>query len=276
MRSRSVFARCPIQHLSTGIPSKSNGKNSFLESASLTVVRCSNSEAFSKLVCHFVNTLGRIDAVDRSLTGEAYLVRPTDLVKFEAGGRALNTSESFNFFTRPRLGKKGALEPRVYEQTYCEKIILKKLGTVPATRANEYSLYLMEMAKEMMDFAETALSQNRLGLAMHFNRYAIEFSAKSILPAVGRSWPKPEHVSRELRQKGVRAKFSYSISLDEIAWDLALWANPPRLDLYGDPEGLVEPASIIPEDEVQMVRLKAKRIYAAVVTNFERLHLKKA
>lgn len=230
-----------------------------------------------KVKVQFVDALAQVDILNASVPGgQGFYVKPLTLAKFDSSGRVRQTTVDFEFFVRPPSGFDGQFEPRVYLPGNCSKISISRLGSVKKTAPIDYSLYLLEIAREMKEDSDSAFRQNRFGLAMHFARYSIEFAAKSLFPSAGIQWPHNQHdVSEALRSKPITEKYKSSkMSLEEIAWDLNLWANPPRLDLYGNPESFTEPLSIIPKEEVEMVRGRAEKILLAAMDNFELSHMK--
>ena len=202
-------------------------------------------------------------------------MKPQAVADIDEAGKVRNTSKQFEFFVRPPPNISGVFEPRVYHPGYCSTIIVLNLGKVKRNPAVEYALYLLEVSKEMVDQADSATRHNRFGLAMHYARFSIEFSAKSIFSVAGENWPQNKHdVSDSLRDKKISNSYkAKSVSLEQIAWDVNLWANPPRMDLYGNPKTFTEPSMIIPLEEVETVRHRALEIYAACLQNFELNHL---
>ncbi len=228
-----------------------------------------------KLEIAFEDAFATVDALNASLPqGQGYYVKPQTIVEIDTSGRMIQSTRRFALLVRPPPGSIGRLEPRVYRPGHCARIKVSKIGSVKRSPAVEYALYLLEVAREMLDDAESAMSQNRFGLAMHFSRYSIEFSAKSIIASAGKQWPKNEHdVSEFLRRTEVSRTFKSSMSIEQIAWDLSLWANPPRTDLYGNPYSFTEPFAIIPIEEVRMVKERADKIHVAALENYEMNHL---
>jgi|SRR5579863_8478441 len=229
-----------------------------------------------KVKVRFIDALAQIDILNASVPGgQGFYLRPQTMGEFDTSGRIKQTTAEFDFFVRPPGGFKGQFEPRVYHPGNCSKITVTKVGSVKRTPSTDYSLYLLEIAQEMKEDSDSAYRQNRFGLAMHFARYSIEFASKSLFPSAGVQWPHNQHdVSEALRSRSVaKAYKSSKMSIEEIAWDLNLWANPPRLDLYGNPESFTEPFAIIPKEEVEMVRERAVKIILAAFDNFELNHL---
>ena len=230
-----------------------------------------------KIQVEFEQAFGTVDVLNASLPrGESFYLKPQVIMNLDDSGRLLQATRMFPLFVRPSPGSLGQFEPRVYKPGHCGKITISKIGYVKRNPAVEYALYLLEVAKEMMDDAESAMAQNRFGLAVHFSRYSIEFSAKSIIVTAGKQWPKNEHdVSDVLRRKDVSDTFKASMSIEEIAWDMNLWSSPQRVDLYGNPGSFTEPFAIMPLEEVQMIMGRAEKISNAALENYERNHLVK-
>ena len=242
-------------------------------------VQCKTYFQFSsihKVKVQFEDALAQVDVLNAGVQGgQSFYVKPLTVARFDDSGRIKQSTISFEFFVRPPPGGEGQFEPRIYLPGGCSKIAVLRLGSVKRTAAIDYSLYLLEIASEMKEDSNSAFGQNRFGLAMHFARYAIEFAAKSLFPSAGAHWPHNQHdVSDALRSKATAKYYKSSrMSLEEIAWDSNLWANPPRLDLYGNPESFTEPFAIIPKEEVEMVRGRADKIITAALDNFELNHL---
>lgn len=221
----------------------------------------------------FEDTIAQVDVLNDSLAkGQSFFVKPDRIGILETRERTLKESREYNVFMRPPPKRVGVFEPRIYNPGVCSQIVISKLGTVKMSSAPSYALYLLEISKEMLDASDSAFLQNKFGLGMHFARYSLEFSAKSIFPVADSKWTSNEHdVSRILlNDKRVARTFkSSSVTLDEIAWYLSLWASPPRMDLYGNPDTYSEPFVMVPQEEVEIVRKRAREVYNTALENFE-------
>ena len=137
-----------------------------------------------------------------------YEIKPTEIrINYSIDSQK---PASFIFYANPffrKLGE-GKFEPRVYNTGNISKVIIKKLVEFKEDNWCKYAMFLIRRAKDMYDLAKEKEKGQVYGLCLHFSRFCIELSLKSIFPIFKNNVPYVhdvnEKVSDNLRKQIIR------------------------------------------------------------------------
>lgn len=208
-----------------------------------------------------------------------YEVKPTQIIP--------NRSEpqrpaSFQFYANPyfRGKREGSFEPRVYKTGNISKVVIKKLLELKKDNWCKYALFLIRRAKEMYELAREKQKGQDFGLCLHFSRFCIELSLKSIFPMFEQNIPYVHDVSKYFLKAGASQKLRKDISkqspdfieiLPRLLWISQLHIRPERLDFYGDPWSQAPPDLFVTKDEAQVAMTDAEICYQKCCRLFDRV-----
>lgn len=164
----------------------------------------------------------------------------------------------FEFYTDPFFfgASEGSFEPRVYELGNVAKVVIKKLLELEENKRSKYSLFLIRRAKEMYELAREKERGKDYGLSLHFSRFCIELSLKSIFPTFEHTIPHEHdvsgHFSKKLRNRIGNKLPTFMDDLPRLLWISQLHSRLDRLDFYGDPLSQTPPHLFMTPDEAQV------------------------
>jgi len=183
----------------------------------------------------------------------------------------------FSFYANPyfRNEGKGKFEPRVYQTGNISKIIIKKTLEFKENDWCRYSMFLIRLAKDMYDLAKEKEKGQVFGLCLHFSRYCIEASLKSLFPIFKMTVPHKHDVSKEI-DKNLRYKIrsevpAFEKEVTRLIWISQLHIRPDRLDFYGDPLNLTPPDLFVTPEEGKTAVSDAEICYQKCCQLFEEI-----
>lgn len=205
-----------------------------------------------------------------------YEVKPTQIIP--------NRDEpqkpaSFQFYANPffRGKKEGSFEPRVYNTGNVSKVVIKKLLELKKNDWCKYALFLIHRAKDMIELAREKAKGQDFGLCLHFSRFCIEFSLKSIFPMFERNIPwkhdVSEYFSEDLRRGILKQSPKFAEVLPRLLWISQLNSprTRPRLDFYGDSLSRAPPDLFITPDEAKVALTNAELSYRKCCELFDKV-----
>jgi len=175
-----------------------------------------------------------------------------------------NDITKFTFYANPLYLElnEGYFEPRVHAGFHeVKEVKISKLLTLKANKECKYALFLLKRAKKLLDFAKEEHASGDHGLSLHFSRFAIELSLKSIYPVFGMTF-KYEHDVKF--QEDIRKKIQEVIPdfpLSRLLWICQQHVRPARIDFYGDELGFVPSYSFMEKDEARTAINDARYCY---------------
>jgi HEPN domain-containing protein len=187
----------------------------------------------------------------------------------------------FQFYANPYfmgLGK-GKFEPRVYISSNISKVIVKKLLVFRQDISCKYALFLIRRAKDMLDIATEKYQGSVYDLCMHFSRYCIELSLKSVFPMFDLVLPREHDVSlqfsQHLREKIEQKSKTFFAALPRLLWISQQHISPDRLDLYGDPNSRTPPDLFVTANEAKIALDNAVQCYQRCCELFDEVMVTK-
>lgn len=183
----------------------------------------------------------------------------------------------FQFYANPYfmgLGE-GKFEPRVYISSTVSKVVVKKLSIFKEDAWCRYALFLIRRAKDMLDIASEKFQGQVFDLCMHFSRYSIELSLKSVFPMFGLVLPREHDVSlqfsQHLREQIERKSPEFHAALPRLLWISQQHISPDRFDLYGDPNSRTPPDLFVTPNEAKMALDNAIQCYQRCYALFDKV-----
>lgn len=163
-------------------------------------------------------------------------------------------SMKFRFYSNPfYLNRRiSHFEPRVYPGPHAiTEVRVTKLLTLKTNRECEYTLFLLKRAGEFLSLAIKEYRAADYGLALHFSRFVIEFSLKSMYTVFGMAFEREHGIefSKDLRRKIESILPNFPLS--KLLWICEQHAKPARIDFYGDELGFTPSYSFIEENEAK-------------------------
>lgn len=214
-----------------------------------------------KIKVDFVTQLavGIVDIVSWIPEHPKYELKPT-VLHFHPS----KEGTSFQFYANPFYmnRKEGYFEPRVYSGFHMIKEVrVTKLSSFKSTKECEYAIFLLKRAKEMLDLAQEQHLAGDYGLCIHFARFAIEFSLKSIYPVFRMCFTRRHDVDfpADLRQRA--SKIIPRFPFSRLLWISQHHLRPDRIDFYGDEISLVSPYMVVREKEAKAILKEAQYCY---------------
>jgi len=184
---------------------------------------------------------------------------------------------TFWFYANPffqGLGK-GSFEPRVYNTGNISKIVVKKLLKLKEDDWSKYALFLIRRARDMYNLAIEKEKGQVYGLSLHFSRFCIELSLKSIFPMFKQFIPHKHDVSGQvsdkLRKAIARKSSDFARILPRLLWISQLHIKPDRLDFYGDPYSQAPPDLFVTQEEAKITLRDAGLCYGKCCELFEKV-----
>jgi len=183
----------------------------------------------------------------------------------------------FQFYANPYFKglSEGKFEPRLYANSIVSKVVVKKLLAFKDDSWSKYALFLIRRAKDMYDIAAEKYQGQVYDLCMHFSRYCIEMSLKSVFPMFKLVFPREHdvslHFSQGLRQQVARASPDFSSALPKMLWISQQYISPDRFDLYGDPESQTPPDLFVTPNEATIALENARFCYQQCCNLFEKV-----
>jgi HEPN domain-containing protein len=177
-------------------------------------------------------------------------IRPTRI-----GGRGPAT---FEFYANPfylGLGI-GFFEPRVYKGFFnIARIEVTKQFELRSDDHSRYALFLARRARDMLDYATESAQSGDYGLCLHFSRYCIELSLKTIFPAFGETFAKEHDITKSKEglskvRRQIRDEMP-DFPLEKLLFVSQKHIRPDRVDFYGDPENAIPADMVINEAEAR-------------------------
>jgi len=213
--------------------------------------------------------VGVVDVVSWFPEHPKYEVKPTVLHL-----RQPRKGASFQFYVNPfhMNQKKGYFEPRVYSGLHTiKKVKIMKLVSLKSNKKYEYALFLLNRAKEMLDIADEQYLEGDFGLSIHFSRYAIELSLKSIYPMFGMYFTRRHDIDfpPDLRQRISKTILRFPFS--RLLWICQHYLRPDRIDFYGDEISFVPPYAVVRETDAKRALDEAQFCYQHSSALFDRL-----
>lgn len=201
--------------------------------------------------------------------GSYYEVKPTHI---EPNREEPQKPASFDFYANPffRGQKGGKFEPRVYNTGNISKVIVKKLIELQQSDWSKYALFLIRRAKDMYNLAREKARRQDFGLCLHFSRFCIELSLKSIFPMFQENIPFKHDVSEHFLRSGASKNIRKQIrrrspdfieALPRLLWISQLHIQPDRLDFYGDPLSRAPPDLFVMPREAKVALNDAEICY---------------
>lgn len=205
-----------------------------------------------------------------------YEMKPTEIrLKFAEDKKP--AVYPYQFYANPYfkgLGE-GKFEPRVYLNSNISRVLVKKLLVFKEDPCSKYSLFLIRRAKDMHDIALEKARGQVYDLCMHFSRFCIEFSMKSVYAVFGKTFPHSHDIGRgfapDLRQTIEKVSPEFAKSLPKLLWVSQQCIGPDRFDLYGDPESKTPPDLIVTETEAVNALNNAKFCHQQCCELFEKV-----
>lgn len=192
-------------------------------------------------------------------------------------GNASQQPAIFTFYANPffrKLGE-GKFEPRVYNTGNISKVVIKKLVEFKEDDWCKYALFLIRRAKDMYDLANEKEKGQVYGLCLHFSRFCIELSLKSIFPIFKNNVPHvhdvSEKLSDDLRNQITQKAPNFAEDLPRLLWISQLHIRPGRLDFYGDPSSLAPPDLFVTKEEANVALRDAEMCYQKCCGLFENI-----
>jgi HEPN domain-containing protein len=208
-----------------------------------------------------------------------YEVKPTQ-ARIDYKGKPKKPLK-FEFYANPffrKLGE-GKFEPRVYNTGNISKLVVKKMLQFKDDDWSKYAMFLIRRAKDMYDLAHEKANGQVYGLCLHFSRFCIELSLKSIFPLFQKTVPHTHEVSEEvsigLRQQICRKAPEFIEDLPRLLWISQLHIRPGRLDFYGDPISRAPSDLFITQEEGITALKDAELCYQKCCKLFEKMAEKK-
>lgn len=204
-----------------------------------------------------------------------YEIKPTEQRIERTNGIA--KPARFTFYANPffrNIGK-GRFEPRVYSTGTgnISKIVIKKAIEFKENDWCKYAMFLIRRAKDMYDLAKEKDKGQVYGLSLHFSRFCIELSLKSIFPIfqldIPRNHDVSEDVSKKLRDKIQHQCPNFSKELPRLLWISQLHIRPGRLDFYGDPLSRAPSDLFVTPEEGKIALRDAEICYSKCCELFE-------
>ena len=202
-----------------------------------------------------------------------YEIKPTELRIDHKGDSPRPVS--FVFYANPYFRKigKGRFEPRIYSTGNISRVIIKKTMEFQENDWCKYAMFLIRRAKDMYDLAKEKEKGQVYGLCLHFSRFCIELSLKSIFPIfqldAPRSHDVSEDVSKKLRDKIRHDVPNFAEVLPRLLWISQLHIRPGRLDFYGDPLSRAPSDLFVTPEEGQIALRDAEICYKKCCELFE-------
>jgi len=183
----------------------------------------------------------------------------------------------FQFYANPYFKGfgEGKFEPRLYQNSIVSKVVVKKLLVFKDDSWCKYSLFLIRRAKDMYDLAAEKHLGQVYDLCMHFSRYCIEMSLKSVFPMFKLVLPREHdvslHFSQGLRQQIARVSPDFAAALPRLLWVSQQHISPDRFDLYGDPDSQTPPDLFVTLNEATIALENARLCYQQCCNLFEKV-----
>lgn len=179
-----------------------------------------------------------------------FIVKP--MVLHAPTSEEIGERTKFQFYVNPfYLGRiKGYFEPRVYAGFHTvTEVKVSKLLTLKTSKKCEYALFLLKRAKKMLSLAQEEFHAANYGLSLHFSRFTIELSLKSIYPIFGITFEKVHDIvfSENLRRRVLKEIPDFPFS--KLVWICQQHVRPARMDFYGDELGFTPASSIVEKSE---------------------------
>lgn len=206
-----------------------------------------------KVQVDFITSIlvGVVDIVSWSPQYPKYELKPT-VLHFH---QLKKGSASFQFYANPFFlnRKEGFFEPRVYPSLHMiNEIRITKLASFRNSKECEYALFLLKRAKEMLDISEENYLTGDCGFSIHFARFAIELSLKSIYPMFGMFWVAKRHdvdFPPDLRKRVSKIILRFPFS--RLLWISQHHLRPDRIDFYGDEISFIPPYEVVNRNEAK-------------------------
>jgi len=223
------------------------------------------------------STVGIIDLL---FWPNAYFeIKPTQFrINHESGSPK---PENFSFYANPYFRNRGTgrFEPRVYATGNISKVIVKKTLEFKEDDWCKYAIFLIRRAKDMYDMAKEKEKGQVYGLCLHFSRFCIELSLKSLFPVFQMNVPHKHDVSKEI-SKNLRYKIRHDApnfegDLTRLIWISQLHIRSDRLDFYGDPLSLAPSDLFVTPEEGKTALNDAEICYQKCCQLFEEIMQKK-
>lgn len=117
----------------------------------------------------------------------------------------------------------------------------------------------------MLDLAGEKGRGQIFGLSLHFSRFCIELSLKSIFPMFHQTYQYKhdisQHFSHKLRQEISKKSSLFIKHLPRLLWISQRHLQPSRIDFYGDPISMSPPDLIITPNEAKSALIDARFCY---------------
>lgn len=181
----------------------------------------------------------------------------------------------FQFYVTPFFqGKEeGRFEPRVYDTGNISRVVVTKLLELKDDESSKYTLFLVRRAKDMLELAGEKMDGQVFGLSLHFSRFCIELSLKSIFPMFQQKIPYvhdvSDQVSEKLRNRIKKQSPDFGRVLPRLLWISQLHISPDRLDFYGDPLSQAPPDLFVTKNEAKIALENAEFCYKKCCELFE-------
>jgi HEPN domain-containing protein len=183
----------------------------------------------------------------------------------------------FQFYSNPYFKGlcEGKFEPRLYVNSIVSRVVVRKLMTFKDDSWCKYALFLIRRAKDMLDLATEKNLGQVYDLCMHFSRYCIEMSLKSIFPMFKMVFPREHdvslHFSQGLRQQIARVSPEFLTALPRLLWISQQHISPDRFDLYGDSDSQTSPDLFVTSIEAMIALENARFCYQQCCNLFEKV-----
>lgn len=136
-------------------------------------------------------------------------------------------------------------------------------------------MFLIRRSKDMLDIAVEKFQGQVFDLCMHFSRYSIELSLKSVFPMFQLVLPREHDVSlqfsQNLRDQIQRKSEEFYNALIRLLWISQQHISPDRFDLYGDPQSRTPPDLFVTPTEAKVALDNASQCYQQCCKLFDRV-----